>query len=92
MGQFSTRQLRGFTPKEGTKLVEEQAEVDQQWRVGELLVHEEEMVEEDADDRAKNNPRTNRELEVEDIRLGHEDEGQEQGDEDTATGEGGHME
>ena len=46
------------------------------------------MVEEDADDRAKNNPRTNRELKEEDIRLGHEDKGQEQGNEDTTTGEG----
>lgn len=86
-GQFSARRLREFIPKEGTKLAEEQAEVEQRWEESQLVSGDLE----DANDKARDNPPIDEEPE-EDVELRHEGVGEIQGDEDVATQEGGHME
>ena len=83
-GQFSARRLRGFIPKEGSKLAEEEAERIRIARQQET--NTEERTDEEGGDIWDEEPRMSSENEGE-----QPGEGQ-PGNEDAATGEGGHME
>ena len=69
-GNFSARRLRGFIPKEGTKLVEEQAEVEQKMAkektkaVDEETMGRKETNEEDEDRHPQNKDKDTRECQI----------------------------
>lgn len=82
-GHFSARRLREFTPKEGTVLARQQAEIIQQTRA----TDDGETTGRDKD--CPDNPQADEQLEED---GDEEDEVGRTGDEDAATQEGGHME
>ena len=89
MGSFSARHLREFIPREGTKLAKDQAALYQQSTKNNQVNHTRTR---DKDEDYLINKQVKEEQMGSDENQGDKEVGRTSGNEDTATGERGHME